>query len=418
VTPTRRWSHDRGLTGLLAANGAQAAGAFAATFVLARQFELSVFADWGLQQVLFQVLGPVLSLGLSPVLSAVNVSSSGTTAEAQAGVSRLRASLATVVAAGLAAAALAAALDATSLGRGLLPVAVAAAAWVLPQLLQAHLRATEQMTATAVSIFTQSLLAYGLGVAAALLVPTPTPTTYWLGHAAGSLLALVAGLLAASLGPGAGRFPRAELRQLLARSSAGLLATASSILAVGLLRPVAGHFGGDTEVAALTVASQYAQLGALVQGVYWSRFGPTAIQAQLRSDEGGLRRLEGRAALVLSAVWATQLALAYPVLRLLAGDLFSTSMLVAAALLTAVPLFNVRYDGRVGIVWRQGSTLALGGISAASLLLTILLAVLIGRVTTPSLIPASLLVARAGMGEAVRHLARRVVMFKPPAREV
>jgi hypothetical protein len=408
VIRTRRWSHDRGLTGLLAANGAQAAGAFAATFVLARQFELSVFADWGLQQVLFQVLGPVLSLGLSPVLSAVNVSSSGTTAEAEAGVSRLRASLATVVAAGLAAAALAAALEASSLGGGLLPVTVAAAAWLLPQLLQAHLRATEQMTATAVSIFTQSVLAYGFGAAAALLAPTPT--AYWLGHAAGSLLAMVAGLLSAHVGPGAGRFPRAELRRLLARSSAGLLATASSILAVGLLRPVAGHFGGDGEVAALTVASQYAQLGALVQSVYWSRFGPTAIQAQLRSDEGALRRLEGRAALVLGGVWLAQLVLAYPVLRLLAGELFSTSMLVAAALLTAVPLFNVRYDGRVGIVWRQGSTVALGGISGASLLLTFALAVLIGLVTSPLLIPVALLLARVSMGEAVRHLARRVVM--------
>jgi hypothetical protein len=407
VIRTRRWSSDRGLNGLLVANGVQAMGAFAATFVLARQFELSVFADWGLQQVLFQVLGPVLSLGLSPVLSAINVSSSGTRFEAEAGVSRLRASLATVVVAGLAAAALAAAIDAASLGRGLLPVTVAAAAWVLPQLLQAHLRATEQMTATAVSIFTQSVLTYGLGAAAVLLVPTPT--AYWLGHAAGSLLALAAGLLAASLGPGAGRFPASELRRLLTRSSAGLLATAASILAVGLLRPVAGHFGGATEVAALTVASQYAQLGALVQGVYWSRFGPAAIQAQLRRDESALRRLEGRAALVLSGVWAVQLLLAYPVLRLLAGGLFSTSMLVAAALLTAVPLFNVRYDGRVGIVWRQGSTLALGGISGVSLLLTFALAVLIGLVTTPLLIPVALLLARLSMGEAVRHLARRAV---------
>jgi O-antigen/teichoic acid export membrane protein len=385
---------------LFVASCGQALGAYVAVAVLARTLSLHQFAIWGLQQVAYQLVGPILSLGLVPVIASTNVlTASNKVQQRRVGRSRLRTALQLTAAVTAVVTVLTKALAPAMAW----PVCLAGGAWVLPQLFYSDLRARERWAPAAVLLVTQSALGYGSGVAS--LWMTRSVSGYWIGVAVGStataaVIAVITKVRIWDLRPA----PRT--RSLVKRSTAGIPATAANLLTSGSLRPFAGLAGGEGGIAALTLASQYAQFGGLVQQVYWSRFGPAAIRGIVCHDDVDVNRVQRRGRRVFLLLWAGQAVLAFPVLRLLGGRVFDPKVaLPVTFLLCLLPLASISYDTYAGAVWRSGNTALLSAMSVVALALTAVLALAGALAGILLLLPVALLAARVLLGRRVRSLS-------------
>lgn len=365
---------------------------FIAVGAVTRSLGLGGLADWGLQQLLYQLSTLGLAVGLPPIVAARAVRLSHDRTENRTYGTALFSIMMTSL--------LAVTLVLATLGPrdvAWVVVSSSAAAAVL-QVASAQLRGSERHGTNVLTLSIAWPAAYGGGLLG--LLTGGDIGHYWLGFLAGMASAALLGVCLAGARP---IIPRRQDARALLSAAVALPHNLANLLLTGLLRPLAGLLAGPGAVAAMTVATQYAQAGGVVHQAFWAARGPQAVRLLAEEDFEQLKTLRRVTLRTMAGLWLAHSLMAPPMLAILLGEWPSTEMLIASVALGGLPLFSTWYDLYAGILWRNVRGFAMSIISFYGLVVVVVVAPILALTLGPAYMPLSALAGRAVQGLLVRQ---------------